>query len=150
MKRCFFQAAVVSILLYGCTTWMLTKRLEKKLDGNYTRMLLSILNKSWRQHPTKLQLYSHLHRNDDIYINIIIIMLHHQHGYPWPSLTTPPYRPLLLAGPQGYIPYRHRAAVCKFELVILPLLGHEKGSTRIHHLWARPYFSCSVPHFWFI
>ena len=39
MKRSFFQAAVVSILLYGCTTWTLTKRLEKKLDGNYTRML---------------------------------------------------------------------------------------------------------------
>ena len=38
MKRSFFQAAVVSILLYGCTTWTLTKRLEKKLDGNYTRM----------------------------------------------------------------------------------------------------------------
>ena len=34
MKRSFFQTAVVSILLYGCTTWMLTKRLEKKLDGN--------------------------------------------------------------------------------------------------------------------
>ena len=34
MKRSFFQAAVVSILLYGCTTWTLTKRLEKKLDGN--------------------------------------------------------------------------------------------------------------------
>ena len=38
-KHSFFQAAVVSILLYGCTTWMLTKWLEKKLDGNYTRML---------------------------------------------------------------------------------------------------------------
>ena len=31
MKRSFFPAAVVSILLYGCTTWTLTKRLEKKL-----------------------------------------------------------------------------------------------------------------------
>ena len=71
MKRSFFQAAVVSILLYGCTTvwmhfcidttvWTLTKRLEKKLDGNYTRMLRAILNKSWRQHPTKHQLYGHL------------------------------------------------------------------------------------------
>ena len=60
MKRSFFQAAVVSILLYGCTTWTLTKRLEKKLDGNYTRMLRAILNKSWRQHPTRHQLYSHL------------------------------------------------------------------------------------------
>ena len=52
MKRSFLQAAVVSILLYGCTTWTLTKRLEKKLDSNYTRMLRAILNKSWRQHPT--------------------------------------------------------------------------------------------------
>ena len=60
MKRSFFQAAVVSILLYGCTTWMQTKRLEKKLDGNYTRMLWAILNKSWGQHPTKHQLYGHL------------------------------------------------------------------------------------------
>ena len=60
MKRSFFQAAVVSILLYGCTTWTLTKRLKKKLDGNYTRMLRAILNKSWRQHPTKHQLYGHL------------------------------------------------------------------------------------------
>ena len=60
MKRSFFQAAVVSILLYGCSTWTLTKRLEKKLDGNYTRMLRAILNKSWRQHPTRHQLYGHL------------------------------------------------------------------------------------------
>ena len=60
MKRSFFQAAVTSILLYGCTTWTLTKRLEKKLDGNYTRMLRAILNKSWQQHPTSHQLYGHL------------------------------------------------------------------------------------------
>ena len=59
MKRSFFQAAVVSILLYGYTTWTLTKWLEK-LDGNYTRMLRVILNKSWRQHPTRHQLYGHL------------------------------------------------------------------------------------------
>ena len=60
MKRSFFQAAVTSILLYGCTTWTLTKRLEKKLDGNYTRMLRAILNKSWQRHPTRHQLYGHL------------------------------------------------------------------------------------------
>ena len=59
MKRSFFQAAVVSILLCGCTTWTLTKQLEKKLDGNYTRMLRAILNKSWQQHPTKHELYGH-------------------------------------------------------------------------------------------
>ena len=59
MKRSFFRAAYVSILQYGCTTWTLTKRLKKKLDGNYTRMLRAILNKSWRQHPTRHQLYGH-------------------------------------------------------------------------------------------
>ena len=60
MKRSFFQAVIVSILLYGCTTWTLTKRMEKKLDSNYTRMLWAILNKFWRQHPTKQQLYGYL------------------------------------------------------------------------------------------
>ena len=60
MKRSFFQTAVVSILLYGCTTWTLTKRLEKKLDGNYIRMLRAIMNRSGRQHPTRQQLYGHL------------------------------------------------------------------------------------------
>ena len=43
MKYRFFQAAFMSILLYGCTTWTLTKSMEKK-----------------RQHPTKQQLYGHL------------------------------------------------------------------------------------------
>ena len=60
MKRSFFQAVVISILLYGCTTWTLTKWLEKKLDGNYTRMLRVILNKSWWQHSTRHQLYGPL------------------------------------------------------------------------------------------
>ena len=32
----------------------------KKLDGNYTRMLRAILDKSRRQHPTRHQLYGHL------------------------------------------------------------------------------------------
>ena len=40
--RSFFQTAVVSILLYGCTIWTLTKLMEKKLDSNYTRMLRAI------------------------------------------------------------------------------------------------------------
>ena len=60
IKRSFFPAAIMLILLYGCTTWMLTKCMEKKLDSNYIRMLQAILNKSWRQHPTKEQLCGHL------------------------------------------------------------------------------------------
>ena len=60
IKRSFFQAAVVSILQYENTTWTLTKCMEKNLGNNYTRILWVILNKSWRQHPTKQQLYGYL------------------------------------------------------------------------------------------
>ena len=38
---------------------MLTKRMEKKLDGNYTRILRAISSKPCRLHPTKQQLYGH-------------------------------------------------------------------------------------------
>ena len=60
IKHSFFLAAIVSILLYGCTKWTLTKHMEKNLDGNYTRILRTVLNKSWRQNPTKQQLYDNL------------------------------------------------------------------------------------------
>ena len=56
----FFSESPREFYHYGCTTWTLTKRLKKKLDGNYTRMLRAILNKSCRQHPTIHQLYGHL------------------------------------------------------------------------------------------
>ena len=48
IKRDFFQAVGMSILLYGCTTWTLRKRRKKNLDGNYIRMLRALLNKSWK------------------------------------------------------------------------------------------------------
>ena len=60
LKRQFFRAVVESILLYGAETWTLSKRLENSLDGTYTRMLRSVLNKSWRQHPTKKELYGNI------------------------------------------------------------------------------------------
>ena len=34
----------MSVLLYGSTTWTLTKSLEKKLDGNYVKMLHAVLS----------------------------------------------------------------------------------------------------------
>ena len=49
IKRSFLQAAVVSILLYGCTTWTLLKQLEKKLDGNYTRMQRDPPRENWTE-----------------------------------------------------------------------------------------------------
>ena len=50
----------VRMSLIVVSTWTLTKRLEKKLDGNNTRMMRAILNKPWQQHPTRHQLYGHL------------------------------------------------------------------------------------------
>ena len=41
----FLCTADVLILLYGCTIWTLTKRLEKKLDGNYTIFTRSKISK---------------------------------------------------------------------------------------------------------
>ncbi len=67
-------------------------------------------------------------KSGNIYIYIIIIIMSCcQHGYPWPSLATSPYRSSPLAGLQGYIPYPYIAAVCMFELVVLLLLGHMRG-----------------------
>ena len=60
MKCSSFQAAVVSMLLCRCTAWTLTERLERKLDGNCTGMLRAMLSRSWRQHPTRHQLYGQL------------------------------------------------------------------------------------------
>ena len=81
---------------------------------------------------------------------MIMIMLCCQHGYPWPSFATPPYRSLLLAGFQGYILYPHRAAICMFELAVLLLFGHMRGFIGVHHLWTCPCSSSSVPHVWSI
>ena len=67
---------------------------------------------------------------------IIIIMSCRQHGYPWPSYSSP------LAGLPGYILCPHIAAVCKFEQVDLLLLRHMWGSIGVHHLWASPAVSC--------
>ena len=83
-------------------------------------------------------------------IYIIIIMSCRQHGYPWPSLATSPNYSSPPAGLQGYILCPHIVAVCKFELVVLLLHGHMWGSIGVHHLWARPCFSSSVPRVWFV
>ena len=49
----------MSVLMYGCTTWILMNHLKKNIDGNYTRMLHVVLNKSMKQYLAKQQLYDH-------------------------------------------------------------------------------------------
>ena len=39
-----FKATVESVLIYGCETWILGKKMNKTLDGCYTRMLRKALN----------------------------------------------------------------------------------------------------------
>ena len=66
MKRNFFRETVESVLLgenlYGAIAWTLTSTLEKKIDGDYTRMLRAALNVSWREHMTNRELYNNIPR----------------------------------------------------------------------------------------
>ena len=55
-----FIATVESVLLYGSETWSLTKSLEKRLNGCYTRRLRMCLSISWKQKLTNEQLYQEL------------------------------------------------------------------------------------------
>ena len=57
LKRNFFRATAGSVLLYDSTTWTLTKNMESKIDGVFTRMLRAALNVPWREHPTNERLY---------------------------------------------------------------------------------------------
>ena len=60
IKLDFFLAAVVLILLYGCTTWTLRKALRKGLMGTAKKILQAIVNKFWKANPSKQQLYGYL------------------------------------------------------------------------------------------
>ena len=54
LKIRLFQSCVESVLLYAAETWSLTKTLEKRLDGAYTRPFRYALNISWKD---KIQIY---------------------------------------------------------------------------------------------
>ncbi|MCH2405858.1 MAG: hypothetical protein MK200_06655 [Nitrosopumilus sp.] len=60
-----FVATVESVLLYGSETWAITKRMEKSINGCYTRMLRMALNIPWQQHPTNEMLYGNLPKVSD-------------------------------------------------------------------------------------
>ena len=60
LKIRIFRATVEPILLYGSETWTLPVRLEKRLDGCYTRLLMRVQNLSWKKHPTLQQIYGDL------------------------------------------------------------------------------------------
>ena len=51
IKRDFIQTVAGSVLLHGFTI---------KLGGDWTRILCAVVNKFWKQHFSKQQLYGHL------------------------------------------------------------------------------------------
>ena len=61
-----FQATIESILLYGSETWTIDKSLERRINGCYTRLLRMILNVSWRDHITNVELYKELPKITDV------------------------------------------------------------------------------------
>ena len=80
---------------------------------------------------------------------------HHHHLEPQARISLTLYRHFSyhsspLAGLQGYIPYPHIAAGCMFELVVLLLPGDMWGSIGVYRLLARPCFSSSDLHVWFV
>ena len=60
LKICVFISTVESVLLYNASTWTLTKQLQNRIDGTYTKMLRMALNVSWKQHMTNGELYGSL------------------------------------------------------------------------------------------
>ena len=84
------------------------------------------------------------------YLNFLFNPIYNKHHKHRPSLATFPNRSSPLAGLLDYIPYPHIVAECMFVLVVLLLLGHMRGSIRVHHLWVRFCLSSSVLHVWFV
>ena len=135
----FFQTAFVSILLYGCTTWTLIKRREKKIDGNYSRMLRALLNKFWRQHPTRHQLYGYL---PPITKTIQVRRTSHV-GHCWKStdeltrdvlLWTPTYGRAKPA--RTYIQQLCEDTGCGPEDLLEAMNDREKWRERVRDIWA--------------
>ena len=60
LKVQFFRATVETVLLYGSSSWTLTKALSQKIDGAYTKMLRVVKNVTWEQHVTNKVLYGKL------------------------------------------------------------------------------------------
>ena len=60
IKWDFFKAVAVSVLLYRCTIWTLTKRAEESKIGTTQECCERFWKNSWEQHPTKQQVFGHL------------------------------------------------------------------------------------------
>ena len=97
-----------SLAVNRCWKWSFTLILNVKIQPTGWWCYRIFTTSFWWWVKKKKYVYYPL--NIQIYI-ITIIISRHQHGYVWPSLTIPPYHPLLPVGLQGYIPYWHRSVL---------------------------------------
>ena len=65
-KTKVFKVSVEVILLYGSESWSLNIAKTKRLDGVYTKMLRTIYNLSWMDHPTNASVYRSLPRKSEV------------------------------------------------------------------------------------
>lgn len=56
LKLRLLMSTVKSVLLHSAETWTLTKKLQKQIDGCYTRMLRMTPNVIWQEHVTHKEL----------------------------------------------------------------------------------------------
>ena len=60
VKPFSFRRILPSFSRVSTTVQLPRSKRSEKIDENYIRMVRSILNKTWKKHPTKQQLYGHL------------------------------------------------------------------------------------------
>ena len=61
-----FKTIIEPILLCGSEPWTLSARQQKRLDGMYTRLLMRVINLSWKRHQNLQQIYGDLPRVSQI------------------------------------------------------------------------------------
>ena len=60
IKYTAISSKMLRFQYYYKDTLLACNQAEKKLDGNYTKMLCAVFNKSWKWYSIKQQLYGHL------------------------------------------------------------------------------------------
>ena len=92
---------------------------------------------------------------DCINVNFFRFHYHHHHHHhqvtPSARISLTLFRhPSLSSIASGWSSGIHPVSPQSNSVVVLPLLVLVKGSTGVHYLWVRPYFSNLVPHAWFV
>ena len=94
--------------------------------------LLHSLSDTWERHH-------HHHHYLTSSVRIFLTLSHH------------PFLSSIASGRSSGIHLVSTQSCCMYVRAGRPTFARPcKGSTRVHHLWARPYFSSSVPHTWFV